>query len=108
MTDPDDPRHGQGWFDPYAIMTRVVSNLSVPGNIDSNIKAEIANGILYVQNPDATPLTLTISDTAGRTLLSTYDSSTLLTLPLNNWRGNILLIHLQPATAPARTLKATL
>lgn len=105
IADPNNPRHGQGWFDPYSIMTKVVRNISVPGNIDTDIRAAVSHGELQIHNPDNTLLSVTISDTGGRALHSASGDSALFTLSLDKWKGQILLIQIQTINSPPQLLK---
>ncbi len=108
VADPTNPRHGNGWFDPYAIMQKILENTSVPGTLTPRIKAEVAGGGLHITNPDSESLTITIHDTTGRLLSRLTDSSPDQHHSLSPFTGQLLLItiHSPNSVLHVRTWRA--
>lgn len=92
VTDPSNPRHGCGWFDPYAIMQKALENSAVSGVTQPRIQAHVTKDQLHILNPDNTHLTINIHDTTGRLLKTLTDESTNQQHNLSSFSGQILLI----------------
>lgn len=63
----DDPRHGQGWFEPYNGLQKVLdlAALNVTSVADANASLRIIDGIVYVGNPSGQLVTIDIYNPAG-------------------------------------------
>lgn len=75
IPDPTNPRHGQGWLDPYEGLKMVVSDtgVSAPGSIDTGrISATIRNGVVEVLNPGAHRLMVNVFSVAGSMPMPSY------------------------------------
>ncbi|MBD5203484.1 MAG: S8 family serine peptidase [Bacteroidales bacterium] len=101
MRDPENPRHGNGWFDPRAVMSQVLSNTGVAGNSESSVRAYIEGRTLHIINPDEAPVALTICDINGRLLHSASASASEILTPIDSWQTGIMIIRIDsPQSAP--------
>ena len=93
VPDPDNPRHGQGWFDAYEGLKMVLRNVSVDSidAVNPLPVLEMKGGRLLIFNPADEQLIITIADTQGRMLQQTA-STTDSEIDLSHLSGQMLLI----------------
>lgn len=91
--DADNPRHGQGWFNPYEGIKKAVSLSSVTGvETDSTSARIILSGkTLSVLNPAGAPLELKIYSSAGLVVKSVGVSATVNEISLDSLPSGIYI-----------------
>lgn len=100
--DPDNPRHGQGWFNAYKGLQEVIniSALKV-GTIDSpEITLRVEKDILHIANPAGYPLSISVYNPAGMLVEQVRCDETLGYYSLGHLPGGIYIIR-----AAGKTLK---
>lgn len=88
--DPENPRHGQGWFDPLQglKMAMVAAGINHPSNSDASNTADLrrfsfSDSHLSFWNPEAKESIITIADGSGQAQLSFTSSDNFMDIPLS-------------------------
>ncbi len=104
--EPENPRHGGGWLQPYEGLKKVIAETGItPGSVDSGEIKVIVNGsCLEILNPSSEPVLASIYSMEGsRPMPSVVISGSLSTIPLDNLSPGIYILRLQ---CDSRTLKS--
>lgn len=106
---PENPRHGQGWFNPYKGLQDVLTlaALNVPEIPGCNaITMRLEGNELHVANPGAGDLTLTVTTPSGVTVERRSLSGGIFSVPLAHLSGGLYLLTVSASDGSSTTLKA--
>lgn len=109
--NPDDPRHGRGWFNAYEGMKRVVElvgTLKAPSIEVADVTLRYLNGQLLVGNPSAAPLRVDIVTPSGILAETSTHSGSHINIPLSHLTPGLYLVRVTPPSGPSQTLKILL
>lgn len=103
--DADNPRHGDGWFEPYNGLQKVLDLASLSaGTVDMpEVSVKFINGGLHIGNPTCERLTVDIFTPAGMRVMTVSSGGSLDTIPLSELPGGIYIIR---PSLPGRKLPA--
>ena len=109
-TDPDNPRHGQGWFNAYKGMQEIMSMaaLNVGSLESSGFECRMEHGLLMIGNPSAEKLIIDVYDTTGRHVSSSPFNETLGSLNLSFLPAGIYIVKITAPSGRNKTLKTVL
>ena len=94
--NPDDPRHGQGWFNPYKGLQEVLSlsALNVATVDSSDFEIKIDKGSLIIGNPSGKNLSIDVFNTSGILMDSSIFSHSVGTYSLSHLPSGIYIIRI--------------
>lgn len=89
-----DPRHGQGWFQPYNGLQKVVELAALKvGTVDSpQLTLKLHGGVLHIGNPSGTKIVVEVYSPSGVKTMATVCSDTLGTVDLRALPSGIYLV----------------
>lgn len=111
IPDPENPRHGQGWFDPYAGLLKVLERSGVSGveREESRTRVTLDGKTVHIFNPDSTRVDTRVYDVTGRMLAKTVVTDTYGEILLEGAGENgIVLINVRGSDGFSHTIKASL
>lgn len=96
--DPDNPRHGMGWFDPCRGLRLAISRNNPSGITSADadgkgIALSYRNGSLSVFNPGSVKSSIEIFTADGVRVLHSYTDGTVTEIPLTNLSKGIYLVR---------------
>lgn len=105
--DPENPRHGQGWFSPYAGMQQVVSLAALKvGTVDQAAPTvRVEKGMLLIGNPNADRLTVAIHDASGMLRDRRTSNGTIENINLDHLAKGIYIVTVTSPDGKAQKLK---
>lgn len=108
--NPDDPRHGQGWFNPYSGLQLILEKAALNvGTIDApEFQIKIERGVMNIGNPTGESLTVDIFDPSGIRIYQSIFSDSLGSIDLNSLPSGIYIVRVSTATGQNKTLKVAL
>lgn len=100
--DPENPRHGQGWFDPLAGLKYALNTYSgitdINGSVDcgkfDNRKLTFSEAVLSIWNPEMKDTRVVIIDSSGLPILSFVTSSAFEEISLTNLSPGLYIAKL--------------
>lgn len=106
-----DPRHGQGWFNAYEGLKKVLT-LEIPTGVESpdvlNIAVKVERGQLIIGNPGGQQLAINIYSPDGRPEERIRVTDTINNISLSHLSKGIHVIHIKDINGQSKTLKAIL
>lgn len=95
LIDPDNPRHGQGWLEPYNGLTEVLSlaALNVTSAEMSSPTVKVSGRQLIIGNPEGKRLCIEIYNTSGTKVSEYKVSGTIETVTLSELDKGIYIIR---------------
>ena len=106
--DPSNPRHGQGWFQPYEGLKYVLAHAGIcPGTTEAtDIRIVLKEGMAEVLNPSASEIEVNAYSVSGsRALLPVRSSDTVVPVSLDALESGVYMIHVTPRNGSPVTLK---
>lgn len=105
--NPDDPRHGQGWFSPYIGLHKVLDLASLKvGTVDApEPVVRVENGTLVYGNPTAGDLLIDIYDTTGMRVFNQSVSDSIGSLDLHFLSSGLYIIRVTSRGGKSSSLK---
>lgn len=105
--DPDNPRHGQGWFDPYRGLQEVLNKAALQmGTMETpGIEIRKEGGNLIIGNPTGNSLYIDVFDPSGSKISSSIFNEVLGTYSLRYLPAGLYIIRVQSSIGQRKTLK---
>lgn len=108
--NPDDPRHGQGWFNPYSGLQLILEKAALNvGTVDApEFQIKIERGVMNIGNPSGESLTVDIFDPSGIRIYRSIFSDLLGSIDLNTLPSGIYIVRVAAANGLNKTVKLAL
>ena len=99
VADPENPRHGEGWFDPYEGLKLVLRNAGVTaGSAEgADMKVVYRDGNIEVLNPLQKPSTLRVYAASGELVLAKTVKDSVETIPADALSPGLYIIKAESA-----------
>jgi hypothetical protein len=96
--NPTDPRHGQGWFQPYegikaAISLKGVGSGTILTDSGTDVRLSYEKGTLTVWNPSGAPSRVDIYNTAGIRVISVPVNDTISEISLSGLPDGVYIVR---------------
>jgi hypothetical protein len=96
--NPTDPRHGQGWFQPYegikaAISLKGVGSGTILTDSGADVRLSYEKGTLTVWNPSGAPSRVDIYNTAGIRVISVPVNDTISEISLSGLPDGVYIVR---------------
>lgn len=108
--NPDDPRHGQGWFNAYDGLQLVLEKAALKvGTTDApEFQIKIERGVMNIGNPTGENLTVDIFDPSGIRVYRSVFSDLLGTIDLKTLPSGLYIVRVSSPAGQSKTLKLAL
>ena len=107
--EPEDPRHGQGWFNAYAGLQKVISDsgITVPGASDAgDVSAVLGDGSIEILNPGCRSVAVEIFRADGVKVRDIYGvTAPVSTVDVSALAQGVYILRLSSADSMPRSFK---
>ncbi|MCH5218124.1 MAG: S8 family peptidase [Muribaculaceae bacterium] len=105
--DPENPRHGMGWFNAYAGLGQVLelAALKAPTIESPEVTVKYENGCLLIGNPTGEAVTISIYSPTGTRVERTGIGATLESYSLSHLGKGVYLVKIEETKGKSQTLK---
>lgn len=106
LKDPQDPRNGEGWFDPYEGIKEAIRITGVDYNtVRTSIKVLFSKSNLLIENPCQSELRYSIYTADAVKIVESVSSSSQINIPSAELPAGVLILQLTGENGETNTMK---
>lgn len=106
LNDPQNPRNGEGWFDPYEGIKEAIRIAGVDKNTaETSIKVSFSNSNLLIENPAQSELLYSVYTADAIKIVEAISSSSQIDIPAAALPTGVIILRVISKNGEANTLK---